>query len=180
MSAAQEQGLHAGVVVHTGQERQLAVSHWLLSVARDKRTARIQWQEHGVALLACGRTFAAVRLPAGLVHAAAGSHVPEAVDAYLRRVLDGPVFTDRYAQLYYALVPASTRLRWPVDDLPGTDCLGLDHYLGVPAVDITDPERGRSYWCVPMDSPGELCDPADVARLVREGYRCQDEEGAGQ
>ncbi|MGK5500421.1 hypothetical protein ACSNOF_21180, partial [Streptomyces sp. URMC 125] len=63
--------------------------------------------------------------------------------------------------------------------LPGVTCLGRDHYLGVPAVHRTEP-RGRSWWCVPMDTPGKLCDPASVRELVSFGLDRQGgtEQGA--
>ncbi|MFI1956126.1 hypothetical protein ACH437_30530 [Streptomyces xinghaiensis] len=123
-----------------------------------------------MALLSCGGIFTAVRVNAGLVHAAAGSVQAEKADAYLRNALDGgPVFLDRYARLYYALVPAETTERWSRREFPGTDCLGEDHYLGVPAVHRTDPEQGRAYWCVPVAAPGRLCAPRDVMTLVCDG-----------
>jgi len=153
--------------------------HWLLSAAKEERTARQQWAEHGIALLSCGGIFSAVRIPGDLVRAAAGATRTEEVNAYLRQALNGgPVFVDTYSNLYYALVPSSTARCWNVRDLPGVECLGRDHYLGVPATDRTEP-GGRSYWCVPMDSPGALCEPAAVVELVNNGQRRREAEEAG-
>lgn len=169
MNRAHGQGGVRSLPVRSRLEREL-VAQWLLSAAQNSRTARAQWGELGVTLLACGEVFTAVRVNAALVHAAAGSAQPEKADAHLRNALDGgPVFLDRYARLYYALVPACTTERWSRREFPGTECLGQDHYLGVPAVDRTDPEQGRAYWCVPVEAPGRLCAPEDVMALVRDG-----------
>lgn len=166
-----------GTAVVTVLERQLAVAHWLLSAAEDQSTARDQWQDaSGVALLAGGGIISAVRAPAQLVWAAAGTEELTAVDNHLRRWLDGgAVFMDRYSALYYFLVPGSTTWKWSDRELPGVECLGRDWYLGVPAMYFTEPHE-RSYWCVPMDSPGNLCYPDEVEALLRAGLRMTREE----
>ncbi|MER5214885.1 hypothetical protein ABT063_31130 [Streptomyces sp. NPDC002838] len=127
-------------------ERQLAVSHWLLGAADDRDTVRVQWAEQEIALLACGSIFSAVRIPAGLVWAAAKTHEPREVDAFLRQWFDGgAVFMDLHSLLHYALVPGSAAWRWNDRDFPGVGCLGRDSFLGVPAVHLTEP-AARAYW----------------------------------
>ncbi|MEU8349396.1 hypothetical protein [Streptomyces sp. NPDC048845] len=149
-----------------------AVSMWLLDAARDEATARDEWATRGVTVLACGGIMSAVRIPAELVEAAAGSAEPGPVCDFLRQGLrGGPVIADIYTQLYYALVPAATATSWPRRDYPGTRCLGSESCLGVPAVDRTEGSPGRSYWCVPPCAAGALCDPRAVDRLVRDGLR---------
>jgi hypothetical protein len=167
-----------GTAVVRTLERQLAVSHWLLGAADDRDLARSQWQEAGgVALLACGGIFSAVRAPAHLVWAAAGSEDLATVDDHLRRWLDGgAVFMDLYLTMYYFLVPSSTAWKWSERDYPGVACLGRDHYLGVPALCLTE-RRGRSYWCVPMDHPGDLCYVDEVEQLLKEGRAARGEGG---
>ncbi|GAA0907631.1 hypothetical protein [Streptomyces thermoalcalitolerans] len=164
-----------------GRERQLAVAHWLLSAARDRDAARREWLLQGAALLACGGIFAAVRLPGDLVRAAAQTSDEAEVNGFLRHALDGgPVIHSRYADHYYALVPGSTAWRRPPRAFPGLECLGRDCFLGVPAVDRTEP-KGRAYWAVPMDSPGELCDPRLVwamVQLAQERHQAVEAAGA--
>ncbi|MEU8589744.1 hypothetical protein AB0C59_22530 [Streptomyces sp. NPDC048664] len=51
------------------------------------------------------------------------------------------------------------------------DVLGRGTHLGVPApgADECAPGSLATYWSVPMESPGELCAPLTVARLVAAG-----------
>ncbi|MFB7496112.1 hypothetical protein ACFC09_15695 [Streptomyces sp. NPDC056161] len=157
----------AGSAVVTGNERRLAVSHWLLSAALDRKEAQAQWDEHGVALLACGGILSAIRIPAHLVWAAAGTENLEEVDRFLCRFFDGgAVFIDLHACLYYALVPGTAFWKWSALEFPGMEFLGQDTFLGVPSPGLTE-RRGRGYWCVPMDSPGDLTYPDEVADLAR-------------
>lgn len=157
----------------TRAERLLAVEHWLLSAAPDRDRARQEWRQDGVALLRCGSLFGAVRISAEVVHAAAGTDEPAAVDLFLdKALLGGPVFADREKSPYYALVGATAGRR---DDwrLTQDDAafMGVDHFLGVPDLQCTSPDAGRLYWCVEMDSAGELA-PADaVSKLVHAGRR---------
>lgn len=164
-----------GVLVHSREDRELAVGHWLLSAAPDMKEARDQWATRGIALLRCGGVFAAVRVPGDIVRAAAGTDDPERIGAYLKEALQGgPVFVDTSSQRYYVLVPASTsRLpQWDGHTVPDTECLGSGSFLGVPRPQRNEPEQSRSYWCVPMDGPGALCSPAAVSQLVAYGrYR---------
>ncbi|MFI2300199.1 hypothetical protein ACH5AL_15350 [Actinacidiphila glaucinigra] len=155
-----------GVVV-TGLDRRTAVGHWLQSAALDPQRAREEWAERGFTLLECGTLFSAVRIPADLVHAAVETHDPSRVSLLLGLALGGgPVIVDPVSRRYYALVPGSTALRW---DVAETLCLGRASCLGVPSPARITPRRGHSHWAVPMDSPGYLCVPGEVAQLVERG-----------
>lgn len=156
-----------GALVHTRRERELAAAQWLSSAAADTGRARHEWAAHGVALLQCGSLFAAVRIPAGIVHAAVGTDAPEAVASSLAVALGGgPVFLDSQSRHFYVLAPASLAHGW---NLPDTECLGAGVFLGVPATDRTEPDPSGSYWVVPMDGPGTLCEAGDVQCLVAIG-----------
>lgn len=160
-----------GVIAHSRQVREFAASTFLIAAALDLNEARRAWnKQNGIALLRCGGLFGAVRLSTDLVRAAATTENTAQVDAYLAETLHGaPVFMDQFAQWYYILVPASTgqRKEWKTARLaPQAEFLGRDCFLGVPRPDATEPEGVRSYWCVPMDGPGNLADPDDVFRLL--------------
>jgi hypothetical protein len=167
------------VLVHAHADRELAVGHWLLAAADRRNEARMQWGEHGITLLRCGTLFSAVRIPEGIVHAAAGTGEAAGVDAYLAMaLLQGPVIHDPRQGRYYALVPASTAARWRA---PGTDCLGRGWHLGVPRPDVNQDASDVwcPYWSVPMPSPGELCLPGAVAQLVVTGRYRQASQACG-
>lgn len=157
--------------ITTRSERELAVAHWLLSAATLRAFAVDEWKTGGVTALQCGTLFAAVRIPAAVVHAAAGTEVLSEVDEYLRgAVHGGPVIYGANGQQYYALVPASIQRTWTV---PGTAVVGRGDYLGVPSPDLVRyPGRAGSYWSVPMDSPAVLCTQGAVSQLALTGrYR---------
>ncbi|MEU9201931.1 hypothetical protein [Streptomyces sp. NPDC048332] len=158
-----------GVLVHARKDRERAVGHWLLTAAHDIAKARHEWGTRGIALLRCGGVFTAVRIPADLVQAAAGTREAGRISTYLGEALSGPVFIDTSSQRYYALVPASTARRWDRRAVPGVECLGSGAYLGVPRPQRTDPEEARSYPCVPMDGPGDRCNPVAVLQVVTYG-----------
>lgn len=164
-----------GVLVHSTADRRLAVEHWLLATYREEQRgyARAQWKEYGAAALPLGGLFSAVRIPARLVHAAAGCSRPEGVDEFLDQVLEGPVICSPRYQRYYALVPASMPATWRQarDDwrVMDVDCLGRGTCLAVPRVDAVEPRPLDSYWSVPMPSAGVLCAPLAVARLIATG-----------
>ncbi|WP_019887415.1 hypothetical protein [Streptomyces purpureus] len=111
-----------------------------------------------------------MRIPADLIYAAAGTEEPEAVRGFLAEVLDGgPVFHDAGGRQFYALTPASAPSSWR---LAVAECLGSDTFPGVPATDLTGPDpRYPAYWVAPMDGPGTLCAPDDVAHLVLIGHK---------
>ncbi len=151
--------------MHLRTDRDLSVSHWLLCSAKDRAKACEEWEEQGIAVLRCGGLFTAIRVPAPIVYAAAGTKDREGVSEYLTGALcGGPVFADQAAAWFYCLVPASACRRW---DKPGTECFGRDTYVGVPhpSRDARHP-MARSYWSVPMDGPGNLCSAEAVAGLV--------------
>jgi hypothetical protein len=166
--------------VTAGSERALAVEHWLLCAADDRDLARKQWaQPAGIALLACGGVLSAVRLPARLVWAAVGADELPEVDERLRQWFDGgSLFVDLHSHMYYALVPGGTQWQFTDRQLAGVDFLGRDNYLGVPAVHLTEP-GSRSYWCVPMDTAGDLCFTDEVVQLAQRGQAALT-EGAGR
>ncbi|MFF0226145.1 hypothetical protein [Streptomyces sp. NPDC004629] len=174
-----------GVLVPTSADRQLATEHWLLATLDGpyRNRARLEWQEHGVALLPLGTLFSAVRLPGRLVEAAAGHPLaPADVDTYFAESLDGgPVNHDPHGQRYYALVPATMPATWKkeVDDwrVVDVDCLGRGTYLGVPRVTATRGAQVRaSYWSVPIGSAALLCAPLTVARLIAGGRHRMSQE----
>lgn len=141
------------------------IIEWLARAADLPATARHEWQDRGVALLPCGRTFGAVRLPATLVHAAAGSDTTATVTAALR-MLDGPVIHDgRVTSPYYALVQAHAGLVW--DGAEDTPALGPESYLGVPRLDWQEPPG--PHWLIPPRREGDLCRPSLVREFIAAG-----------
>ncbi|MGV2914521.1 hypothetical protein [Streptomyces alfalfae] len=159
-----------GTAVVTLEERRTAVSTWLLTATDDRRAAWADWRERGLTLLNCGGVFSAVKMPADLVWAAAGTADLTAVDDCLRGWFDdgGAVFMDVHSHLYYFLAPPS--FAWTYEDCryPGVGVLGRGQYVGVPAVGRTVP-RSRAYWCVPMDGPGDLCFGDEVEKFLQRG-----------
>ncbi|MEV8245050.1 hypothetical protein AB0R01_14910 [Streptomyces rochei] len=174
-----------GVLVHPASDRALATEHWLLATHREPRRARLEWQEHQLAVLPLGALFSACRLPARLVLALAGGTGPSReVDAVLAEVLEGgPVICDPHGHRYYALVPATMPTSWRAAfrdwEPAGVEALGRGAYLGVPRVDLTayDPRIRASYWSVPMTSAATLCAPLAVARLITAAQQLLPSEG---
>ncbi|MET9057508.1 hypothetical protein ABZX99_06765 [Streptomyces antibioticus] len=164
----------ADVLVHSGTARERTAAQWLVLSAPDPHRARAEWETTGIALLRCDALFTAVRMPADLVHAACGTDDEQRVDGLLAEALHGgPVFVDRTSRHYYALVPRGTADREEWRSRPRAEraeCLGPDSYLGVPALTEPGPGTWRSRWCVPVDSPGTLCSPEAVHRLVTRGH----------
>ncbi|MEU9555525.1 hypothetical protein [Streptomyces fumanus] len=166
-----------GVLPHLTTER------WLLSTHPSPRDARAEWAEHGVAVLALGTLFSAIRIPGRVVQAVAASTDPADIDAVLDEILGGgPVICDIHGPRYYALVPANVPRTWrdAVDDWRKDDieCLGHGTYLGVPRLDAVEfAVRGTaSYWSVPLTTPARLCRPLAVARLIAAGVPTPAEE----
>ncbi|MDQ0990539.1 hypothetical protein [Streptomyces sp. V3I7] len=174
-----------GVLAHSTADRRLAAEHWLLSSHGAPQRARLEWQEHKVALLPLGTLFSAVRIPGGLVFAIAGAEEPDEVDPFLEDALgSGPVICDPRGRRYYVLVPASMPHTWrqAADEWRtrlDVEVLGRATYLGVPRLNETDfdPSSCHSYWSVPMRSAAELCAPLRVARLLAVGQRAVAEDG---
>lgn len=140
------------------------VSSWLACSHDLPLTAQTEWMDHSVAVLPLGSRFDAVRLPAEIVHAAAGSDDWHVVSGFLAEALDGPVIHDPYTW-YYALVPPQTTETWRS---PLSRCVGRGSWLGVPRTDRSTP--AGPYWAVPMAHAGELCSPATVAELIGLGH----------
>ncbi|MFE1272157.1 hypothetical protein [Streptomyces sp. NPDC058758] len=167
-----------GVLVHSRRSREAGAETWLILAARDAGEARRDWAEYGLALLRCGTNFTAIRIPADIVLAAAGTTDRATVAAYLATALDGgPCFFDGSSRSFYALAPRSTAGGW---DVPDTECLsGADRFLGVPATTITEPDpRCAAYWVVPMDGPAALCDPEILRWFVTKGRILRSEAAA--
>ncbi|MFC9682584.1 hypothetical protein [Streptomyces sp. NPDC056948] len=166
--------------IATGAERALLLEHRLLATlpAPSRDRARLEWQQHHVAMLPLGILFSAVRIPGRLVVALTDSTEASELDEFMRHTLDdGPVICDPRHLRYYALVPASMPRRWrqAVDDWRPLDveCLGQGSYLGVPRADAVRYTPARAtYWSVPMDSAATLCRPLKVARLIAAGRHC--------
>ncbi|MEU6552839.1 hypothetical protein ABZ915_21520 [Streptomyces sp. NPDC046915] len=98
------------------------------------------------------------------------------VDQFLGEALDGgPVICDPHGHRYYALVPASMPRTWhqAAEEwrTREVDCLGRCVYLGVPRLDVEEPDAAAaSYWSVPLASAATLCAPLTVARLIAAGW----------
>ncbi|MFB7162354.1 hypothetical protein [Streptomyces sp. NPDC056242] len=141
------------------------IEGWLAQAHPVPERAIDEWSAQGLALLPMGRTFAAVRIPAVIVHAAVGTDNADQVAGAFAELLDGPVIHDSSGALYYALIQWHAGVIWDQgDDVP---CLALAHYLGVPRMCRQDPPG--SYWTVPPRFDGDLCAPASVAALVAIG-----------
>ncbi|KUF17245.1 hypothetical protein AT728_15555 [Streptomyces silvensis] len=141
-------------------QRPAGTSTWLARAHPVPRQAEAEWANSGVALLPLGVLFDAIRVPGRLIHTAAGSDdrnvVAQALDAWLH----GPVVRDARtgSGCYYVLIAPDTV--WE----GAADRLSTGTYLGVPRV-------GRqvspvTFWAVPPQDPGQLCDPAHLAALL--------------
>ncbi|MEU6349623.1 DUF6415 family natural product biosynthesis protein [Streptomyces sp. NPDC047072] len=142
------------------------VAAWLLLASSSSSAASAEWEKRGVTLLSVGVLFAAVRMPAALVHLAAGTTEPEGVASHLEATLHGgPAFVDERNAAFYFLLPPTVPRDWRI---PGAMLLGSDYYIGVPRPDLTAATAGggRSYWSVPMHSPHSLCSPAAVQQVA--------------
>lgn len=169
-----------GVRVVPAADRRLAAEQWLLATlpAQKRDTARMEWQNHGVALLPLGTLFSAVRIPERLVHTVSRVDEPAMNAAFLQAALDdGPVICDPARRWYYALVPASMA-HWHKAariwrTVLGVEILGRDTLLGVPPVDkVSYSQRtNASYWACPIPSAADLCDPHAVTRLIAAAAR---------
>ncbi|MEU2738022.1 hypothetical protein ABZ656_22280 [Streptomyces sp. NPDC007095] len=170
----------SGVMVHPGQDRDLAVEHWLCCASQAPKEARQAWRDEGTPLLRCGILFTAVSLPGYLIHSVAGSTEPAEVDAFLAQALEGgPVIASGGLMRYWALVPPSAVDGWTD---PASECLAPGTFLGVPPIHRKRHQPGLSYWSVAINSPAILCSAGLVSRLSRMGqtrHRAQlDCEGA--
>ncbi|MFE9662976.1 hypothetical protein [Streptomyces sp. NPDC005955] len=143
-----------------------ALARWLLLAAEDRSTALTEWASRGVALLACGRTFDAVRVPCDLVRVATGAADDARAAAVLRTALNGgPVFLDRTTRQTYVLTACGT---WATDRMPQVEHLGAGYYLGVPRLDLAAGRR-RSHWAGPVDR--YACPTAPLHTLLVHGLQ---------
>ncbi|MFF4926086.1 hypothetical protein ACFY4B_36405 [Kitasatospora sp. NPDC001261] len=151
----------------TGAEREAAVAQWLICAVQtqERRAVWQDWTRHGAALMPCGVLFSGVKIPARTVTAAAAG---EDVDAYLARVIQGPVICTQNGRSYVALVGPSVARRWRV---PGVSVLGDGALLGVPRPSLYRASGAVAHWSVPFDSPGVLCMGPDVEHVVEAGRR---------
>ncbi|MFI1257659.1 hypothetical protein ACH4U6_28280 [Streptomyces netropsis] len=114
-------------------------------------------------MIRTGIHFEAVRLPADRVHGFASSTDREAVErAFHRAGIDSAVIVDPARRWYYALVAPGTSATW---EEPGFECLGPDHYLGVPATHRADPP-GTHWLLTPPGGEEDLCALDDVRKLT--------------
>ncbi|WP_048573120.1 hypothetical protein [Streptomyces leeuwenhoekii] len=153
--------------MYTQQGLDRAIAEWL---ARSHSTPEHVWREwdaQGVALLPLGERFAAVRLPAGTVHAAVDSEDRDRVAAALGERLGGSIIHDRRVAggTYYALIQAYAGFAWAYGD--AAVCLGHGTYLGVPRIDRQQPPG--THWVIPPRYEGDLCAPRAIIDLVETG-----------
>ncbi|WP_256104842.1 hypothetical protein [Streptomyces sp. ODS05-4] len=149
----------------------VCVGDWLLAASGSPRASQREWSQFGITALPCGGRFSAVRVPAGIVRAAArvpaNEDAEEAVDEYLATaLLGGPAICDRRAQWYYALVPPEAARDWVVG---AAVCRGRGAFVGVPRPGARREHATRCYWSVPMETPGQLCNTSAVTQLVHTG-----------
>ncbi|MFI6644527.1 hypothetical protein [Streptomyces sp. NPDC050504] len=144
-----------------------AVAAWLASTAPAPDTAHEDWTTPlgGVAFLPLGVHFDAIRIPIGLIRAAAGSDNDPEITPVLEELLSGgPVLTDGY-RWYHALVPLGTQKTWTRTD---AQCVSDGTWLYVPHPTWTS--CGIS-WAVPPTRVGATCTAADVVRLLERTQR---------
>ncbi|WP_329462074.1 hypothetical protein [Streptomyces sp. NBC_01431] len=144
-----------------------AVAAWLASSLKRPSNAGQEWTDVGIAVLALGRRFSAVRIAEELVYAVTADTNHATLAHLLRDILHGPVIHDPRGQRFYALVPPS-----PSNGSLGryATYLGLGHYVGVPRVERTGPHESlASYWAVPMIRPNDLCDPIRLDGMLTVG-----------
>jgi hypothetical protein len=158
------------------------IATWLARGDKDPAQIMEQWAERGLAIITLGRSYSAVRIPARLLHAVAGTEDREEIDTYLAESLRGPVICDPRGHRYYALVPPRMIPVWQphVEDrwrALGVELLGADVSLGVPRPGtVFNSETYRSYWAVPMAVAGGLCAQLEVTQLLGAASRAMAEE----
>lgn len=145
-------------------------SRWLISREVHPSVGREAWMRNEPAVIRTGIHFEAVRLPAALVHDLATTVADEVVSrqtverTFHEVGIHSAVIADPARRWYYVLVPPGTAEEW--DDT--FECLGRDHYLGVPATHRADPP-GTHWLLSPPEGEEDLCDPGAVRRLTATG-----------
>lgn len=136
------------------------ILEWLTRAADDPEQAHREWDQQGVTLLRCGKTFGVIRIPARLVRA--GLVADDFPVEDLAVALGGPVIHDGRESPYWALIHGHAGLVWSEgDDVPS---LGSDHYLGVPRLDRTVPPG--PHWAVLPRFDGDVCRPSTLRRFI--------------
>lgn len=154
-----------------------AIAEWLARAHPAPDRVRTEWATQGVALLPLGERFAAVRMPADVVHAAVGTVDRDKVAVGLGESLGGSIIYDRRVSggTYYALIQGHAGLVWAYEEI--ATCLGRGTYLGVPRLDQQQPPG--AYWVVPPRFEGDLCAPRAIIALVRAGRSQQTAKAEG-
>ncbi|MGC9376173.1 putative ATP-grasp-modified RiPP [Streptomyces sp. MH13] len=153
-----------------------AIAEWLVGSDPSPERARREWTAQGVALLPLGERFAAVRMPAHVVHAAVRTQDRDRVAVALGELLGGSIICDRRVAggTYYALIQGHAALVWAYDEI--ATCLGSGTYLGIPRIDRQQPPG--TYWVVPPRYEGDLCAPRAITALVSSGRARLTEQAA--
>ncbi|MFH8977995.1 hypothetical protein [Streptomyces sp. NPDC017890] len=150
-------------------ERHLAAEAWLLAAAPRTNQFRREWNEGGAAFPRCRDLSTALRVPAAVVFAAAGTGDPHATSGFpTEEVEEEPVIAHHGATPFSFLMPARTGRR-PAP-APGPDHLAARTWLGAPTLRATCPQGAQSCRPVPMTGIAELCNGGLVARLVQRGH----------
>lgn len=167
-----------GVVLGTRDRRPVVARHWLLPAAPSKPQALTEWEEKGMAWLRPGLMFAAVMIPAGVIHSAFGLTSPEECAEPLATSLNGgPVFYQKGGfgpeATYTALLPAYVGREWGL-----TTTVAHPHHalILVPAPDRREPTEDGPWWVVPLRGPEQLCSPDRLAAVVNVGQRFINQE----
>ncbi|MEW2129822.1 hypothetical protein [Streptomyces sp. NPDC005435] len=147
-----------------------AVISWLSGTHTQPHGVLGNWAKYGSALLPLGGRIAAVRIPAGILHAAVDSDDDQVLATVARDTLRGPLIAGAFARrrTYWALVPWRPLTYWP-DFLTSTPYLGPGHYLTVPALTRTSPPI--PYWIAPPRYRYDLCSREHVFNLILRGRR---------
>ncbi|MBH1932913.1 hypothetical protein I5Q34_01160 [Streptomyces sp. AV19] len=144
-------------------ERRRAVE-WLASQSNDPTRVRREWAQCLPALVpAAGPRFDAVRLPAAVVHQAAGARDRDRVEAvFTSHGITAAVIVDQPRRTYYVLVPPGTHRTWA---LPGIECLTPTCRMPLPSPHHAEPPG--SHWLLsPPTGPEDLCAPDDIRQFV--------------
>ncbi|WP_405461136.1 hypothetical protein OG786_27380 [Streptomyces sp. NBC_00101] len=140
-------------------------AHWFAGAAAARST-------ESPVVLAAGARWDAVKMPVGLVHAAVGGASCYVAAAVMGQRLDGPVIHDA-GRYYYALVAAGTVDTW---SSPLGVVLGRGSWVVTPRPGVA--HASGLHWCVPVRSPGHLCNAVAVAELLADGQRALGEHGS--
>ena len=97
--------LHTPLAHRLTEAEREAVRDWLAGSSKRPQAAKDQWRKGGIAALALGRRFSAVRLTEPLVHAVTTSALSATVTRVLASTLNGPVIHDPQGRRFYALTP---------------------------------------------------------------------------